>query len=134
MGYIILMKIIMATNTLPLIITIPITLIRMATITILILKDMGGSQDTREEDTRVGDTEVGEGILEATVVTAMGLVNSGLFRFKVFSAIFCNFIVVSVATCRLEPLKRPCRHNHIWLPIRNALISKRPPTPASCDL
>lgn len=41
MGYTILLKIIMVINSPPLIITIPITLIRMATITIPILKDMG---------------------------------------------------------------------------------------------
>jgi hypothetical protein len=47
MGDTILLKIIMATNPPPPIITIPITLIRMATITIPILKDMRNGENTR---------------------------------------------------------------------------------------
>ncbi len=44
MGHTILMKIIMVSNTPPRIITIPITLIRMATITIPTRKDIGDTQ------------------------------------------------------------------------------------------
>jgi hypothetical protein len=67
MGHTILMKIIMATNSPPPIITIPIILIHMATITIPILRDMGGSKDTWALDT--GELA---GILKGAVTTAGG--------------------------------------------------------------
>jgi hypothetical protein len=67
----ILLKIIMDMNTPQHIITIPIILIRMATITIRTSKDMGASKDTR-----VLDPGELAGILKATVVTAMGKGNN----------------------------------------------------------
>ena len=64
MGGTILLIIIMATNPPPLTITIPITLIRMATITIPMFEDMG--------DTRALSTGDGAGIPEGAVPTAGG--------------------------------------------------------------
>ncbi len=72
MGDTIPSQIIMAMNPRPHIITIPITHIRMGTITIHILKDMWAGQDTRAVDTGEADTGAVVGILEATVATATG--------------------------------------------------------------
>jgi hypothetical protein len=82
MGDTILFKIIMAMNPRQHIITIPITLIRMATITIRGLKVMWASQDTRamdtgEADSRGVDTK-GVAVLGATVLSATG--NNGFFQ------------------------------------------------------
>lgn len=60
MGDTILLKIILAINPPPLIIIIPITLIRMATITIPILKDKGPGKDTRAFNTR-GRADISKG-------------------------------------------------------------------------
>jgi hypothetical protein len=70
-----LSKIIMATNPRRHIITIPITLIRMATTTFRILKGLWAIQDTSALDTGAV-----AGILEATVVTARAVGNNGFFR------------------------------------------------------
>jgi hypothetical protein len=67
----ILLKIIMDMNTPQPIITIPIILIRKATITIRTPKDTGASKDTRVMDP--GDLA---GILKATVVTVTGKGNN----------------------------------------------------------
>jgi hypothetical protein len=72
MGHIILLKIFMATNTRPPIITIPITLIRTATITIRTLKDMGAKKDRWALATGPPGGILGARVVRATVVRAMG--------------------------------------------------------------
>ncbi|MGA9756306.1 MAG: hypothetical protein WBV23_14310 [Desulfobaccales bacterium] len=77
----------MDTNTPQHIITIPITLVRMATITIRTLKYMWSRKDTWALDT--GELR---GNLKATVVTATGEGNNGLFRYEDHIRNFLQFL------------------------------------------